>query len=609
MLFWLELAVSNCRRQKYRNFSQVNLVGAQKSEAKLKFLRALVLISFLSCHFCAYAKNEIDIEQKLKLVGQLLKNDPQQANAVLTTLEAAQPTFNPQQLLHFQILKASALGFFNKHRERITYINGFIDSVQDPDIKSKFLYQLSTSYVHVGEYEKALDVMNTSINLLPRVTDTIARIDTFQSTIDLLNSLHAYSEALTYADRMYDLPVVDQDLTTKCIASTNRAEIYMRLNQRPMARAQMREAVDFCDKNGRTYVSLIVKTLAAIDLIDNHEYQRGIAAGLPALHAFPSSMRDITYVSQLEDGLARAYLQTGQLAVAESYGLEAYQHAISQKLVQETEKSLETLVLIKRAQTQYAAALDYAELALTQKNVMLDDQLQKNVAYQRVKFGMQDKSNQVSLLERENKILAIQGQLERKNSQNLWLIIALAAVIAGALCLYLWKMIRLKNFFHLKAQIDGLTHISNRSHFMTSAEHLVRERSMVVSLILFDMDFFKRVNDSFGHPVGDWVLSTVCQAVGAVLRTGDLFGRLGGEEFAICLPNTSAAKAMQLAQRCREAIAAIDTAPSGFQFPLSASFGVASISEHDVGNFANLLVAADKALYQAKSDGRNCVSA
>lgn len=555
---------------------------------------------------CQAGAAGIDAATELKHADQLIKTDPQKARGVLSAIESAH--FDPAQRLHFQVLKASVLGYFNQHRERLSYVNGFIDTVQDPDIKSKFLYQLSESYVATGAFEPALDVMNTSIELLPRVTDTIAKMDTLQSAITLLISLHAYDEALSYADRMYDLPVAGQDLKAKCIAGGDRVEIYMLKNQRAAARAQIREAVESCDKTGWTYISLIVKAFAAIDLIDNQEYQHGIAAGLPVLSSFGSQAMGLDYVSRLEEALARAYLQTGRLAAAEKYGLLAYQHAESQKLVMQMEKSLETLSQIKRAQAQYESAFGYAQQALLQKNALLDEQLQKNVAYQRVKFSMTDQLNHVSLLEKQNKILAIEQQLEKKNSQNLWLIITLAVIITAALGLYLWTVIRQKNLLRSKSQIDGLTRISNRSHFMQCAEQLVNLRSDAVSLILFDMDLFKRVNDSFGHPAGDWVLSTTCQVVGGVLRRGDVFGRLGGEEFAICLPNTDAATAFKLAQACRAVIAAINTEPCGFQFSLSASFGIASLPANHTGQFANLLVAADKALYQAKADGRNCVA-
>jgi len=100
----------------------------------------------------------------------------------------------------------------------------------------------------------------------------------------------------------------------------------------------------------------------------------------------------------------------------------------------------------------------------------------------------------------------------------------------------------------------------------------------------------------------------VCQAVSEVLRKGDLLGRLGGEEFAICMPAADIHVAKQLAERCRLAIAAIDTEASGFRFPLTASFGIATIDTHTVSTFEALMESADKALYKSKADGRNCVS-
>ena len=131
-----------------------------------------------------------------------------------------------------------------------------------------------------------------------------------------------------------------------------------------------------------------------------------------------------------------------------------------------------------------------------------------------------------------------------------------------------------------------------------------------VSLVLFDMDFFKKINDTYGHPAGDWVLKTVCATVKEQLPKTALFGRLGGEEFALCLPSVQRAdEARALAERCRAAIAAIDTAPSGFDFALTASFGVATRNAQQTDSFEETLVHADKALYLSKNEGRNRVTA
>jgi len=119
------------------------------------------------------------------------------------------------------------------------------------------------------------------------------------------------------------------------------------------------------------------------------------------------------------------------------------------------------------------------------------------------------------------------------------------------------------------------------------------------------MDEFKQVNDTYNHATGDWVLKTVSATISNCLRAHDLFGRLGGEEFVICLPNTPEHEAMALAERCRSAIAAIDSAPSGFNFSIAASFGIAVRPSNGAANFEATLAAADQALYRAKHLGRN----
>ena len=144
---------------------------------------------------------------------------------------------------------------------------------------------------------------------------------------------------------------------------------------------------------------------------------------------------------------------------------------------------------------------------------------------------------------------------------------------------------------------------------MEAVERALRDRrnpSDDFSLVLFDLDKFKQVNDSYGHAVGDWALQAVVSAVGEQVRNDDIFARIGGEEFAVFLPATSEQKAREMAERCRAAVAAIDSTSSGLEFQLTASFGVAWMKRH-TPNVQKLMKRADAAVYQAKAQGGNQV--
>ena len=263
---------------------------------------------------------------------------------------------------------------------------------------------------------------------------------------------------------------------------------------------------------------------------------------------------------------------------------------------------------VQRAQGQLTGAMDYYDIHLGLQEKVLRDQSQMNLAYQRVKFESQDKANQLAMLGQQNKVLNIEKQLQHGKNQNLILLVTLGSVLMVILGAGLLKTLKQKNVFRRSAQIDGLTQISNRAHFTATAHEVFKRKACHASLVLFDMDFFKRVNDTYGHGTGDWVLKAVTQAVSAQLHKGELLGRLGGEEFALCLHNTTTANAMALAERCRAAIANIDSSPSGYQFALTASFGVATQGMNELTNFEGTLVAADKALYVSKNGGRNRVT-
>lgn len=122
---------------------------------------------------------------------------------------------------------------------------------------------------------------------------------------------------------------------------------------------------------------------------------------------------------------------------------------------------------------------------------------------------------------------------------------------------------------------------------------------------MIDIDHFKTVNDRHGHQVGDEALRATGQAIQSVLRDADVVGRLGGEEFAVLLPNAHLQGTLDTSERIREAIAAITLPlPDGKTLHLTASLGVASF-EPPAQTLAQLLAQADQALYRAKVEGRN----
>ena len=134
-----------------------------------------------------------------------------------------------------------------------------------------------------------------------------------------------------------------------------------------------------------------------------------------------------------------------------------------------------------------------------------------------------------------------------------------------------------------------------------------REKS-VSSLVLFDLDFFKRVNDKHGHPVGDELLKHVSQILQHAAREGDTVARIGGEEFVFFLPNTSATDAAAIAERIRNTVSLTTmTTDRQQQIKITISGGVASTEDHTTTTPQALYSQADKALYIAKEQGRNKV--
>jgi diguanylate cyclase (GGDEF)-like protein len=184
----------------------------------------------------------------------------------------------------------------------------------------------------------------------------------------------------------------------------------------------------------------------------------------------------------------------------------------------------------------------------------------------------------------------------------------LLLMIVGFVGFWAYRTKRLQLHFMSLSQVDGLTGIANRPHFLQQAHDALesaRKAQHPLCIILCDLDHFKSINDKHGHAAGDQVLRQAVAECQVHMRASDLFGRFGGEEFSFLMAGCELEHAQLRAEQLRRVIAGI-AADGAMSSTVSASFGIASTAASGY-DLRQLLAHADWALYAAKRAGRNCV--
>jgi len=208
--------------------------------------------------------------------------------------------------------------------------------------------------------------------------------------------------------------------------------------------------------------------------------------------------------------------------------------------------------------------------------------------------------------EAENRLLRERQIAAEARQKWLTATLALSAVIMGLLVSYLVQQRRLRRRLKIMAEVDELTQLPNRRCILELAQAFAKGRrsgDLPLGLAVLDVDHFKRVNDEFGHEVGDVALVTLAQCCRQVLRKHDAVGRLGGEEFLMVLPSTRQADVGALFERLRKVLR--DTPVPGMRADQRLSCSMGSAELQPGASVKETLRRADKALYRAKSSGRN----
>jgi diguanylate cyclase (GGDEF)-like protein len=310
---------------------------------------------------------------------------------------------------------------------------------------------------------------------------------------------------------------------------------------------------------------------------------------------------------------SKLYLAQGKLAqgAAEealiniTLGEDAFVQAQDPRGLAELYK-LKASVLAKllRWEQAYQTRSEYLVLHLEQDKKTMSERTTELRA--RFDVSKIEQENRLLIEKQEQKEVILQALQRNEALQSI--IIALVAVILGIVSIFAFIQVKRKMSFKRLALTDELTQLANRRSCHSQAnllfKHAIKNHTPF-SVISFDIDHFKQVNDTWGHGVGDLVLVTLANICTQLMRQSDIIARVGGEEFLIILPTANSFQALEIANRIVSSIANANWQHLTPDRAQTVSAGVVSLSDETTLN--QLLIKVDKGLYLAKSAGRNCV--
>jgi diguanylate cyclase (GGDEF)-like protein len=569
------------------------------------FAISIPLAFLLAGPLSAAVPASADAEQLLRRADTIKTSNHAEFTELLKQLDGDAKKLPAEQQWYLRFLVAWEAAYSGDYETATKSLNAIMD--QSPSATLRFRAGATlVNMLGIGHrYEEAFARLSQLLDQLPEIDDKEARFQGLAEAAQLYIEAGQYDLALNYSDQLL------AENSTGEYACKGR---YLVLDARyrsgklqDIAR-QFREGIDVCVEVGGVLFANGIRADMA-----RFEIEQGRAAA--AIDLLQKNYADVvgakyqSLISQFDALLAMAYWKNGQVALAEKFAHDAINSSIRNEYTESLTTAYELLYRIKLQQGDFAAALSWHEKYMAADKADLNDVSTKALAYQVVKQQVQAKKLEVETLGKQNQILQLQQALDRKASEASRLYIALLLSMLAFIAFWAYRIKRSQLRFMRQARRDGLTDIFNRQHFVSSAEQQLqycKRSARQACLVLIDLDHFKVVNDTHGHAVGDRVLKRAVAACQAHLRSSDIFGRLGGEEFGIVLPDCTLEQALNRAEQIRAAIATAATGEDSPGVPISASFGVATIARSGY-ELRDLLIDADDGLYRAKREGRNRV--
>jgi len=546
-----------------------------------------------------------DITKKLQLAEQNKRTNPTLFNQLMSELNHQQNITTEQRYL-LNFLNAYTFLYAGLYDKAKNEFEELLLSNANNLIKFKTNYLLIYIATATKNWQNGLQHVTSNIKLLPTIGNGEPYQNNMLATIMFYSQMGQYQLAISYIEKLFK-----QKLSVKnnCLLNQLSLEAKFNLKKLKLTDNTIEPAIEKCINANFKVVTNLLRILKAKLFLQEKMPKK-------ALNILLGSLEEIRYthypmlIAEANNIIAKAYWQMNDLNNAKTYTAKSLESNPDNANLIQAVDSYFLLYQIAKKQHDLALALEYFEKYSDIEKSSLEGEETKKLALQLAKHKNVEQESQIKLLNEKNNVLAAKQSLAETEVANRKLIIVMLTLIIIILTTLATRLYRDHKRVKELAEFDPLTGIFNRGHFTQVAHSAVKycnNAQQDLCVIMFDLDYFKRVNDSFGHACGDWALKETTKACESIGRKNDIFARLGGEEFCIVLPSCNIETAMSRAEDYRAIIEAIVTKASGCDFTITASFGVTDVKRSGY-ELDQLLADADFAAYASKDDGRNRVT-
>jgi|GEM_PF-969789 len=573
--------------------------------------KTLILVLVLLCQCLgaqAFSQEPTTSSQEVQaLVERAARMDvtrpPRETLAYLDSIQDDLAEATPQQLTQLLLVSARSHVLMTEYDTALEILEDLLAGDLVAEQKLRALELAANVALHIDRFEEGFDYLNRAMILQEGVDDPALKSGVYGLATYWHSQLGDQRKGLDYAQRTMELARASGDIRELCVAfeKLGQAEEMMGLHEQALKSYQ--SALEACEEaqdpvfTGVLHV-LMGRLLSRLGRHDDSEpwFQQGI---------------ELTAASGFEDGVTDAMTTYAELLLM----LERYDeaNALLQEVLERTSSggrpqnradAHHMLAQISHHAEDYRGAWDHIVEYLRDREREFDVKRTKIIAFQEVQFDLHSREQEIKLLREQARVSNLQETTRRQ--QRLFQLIALgmAALILTLLLAILLRTLRERRHFRHMSAHDGLTGMLNHSHFIDATKEQVRDaavRGRNLVLLLADIDHFKQFNDQHGHQAGDEVLRKAASRFKEILSQYGTVGRVGGEEFAACLPGLDTDRATMLAGEVRDALRTCRL--SDIEDTVTMSFGIARLRPSD--QFESLRARADAALYQAKHDGRD----